>query len=44
MEAKEGSRQDSLKTASFMYHKFQYVLKKWVLNIFSALTVYSTEK
>lgn len=44
IEAKEGSRQDGLKTASFNYHKFQYVLKECVLNIISALTVYSTKK
>lgn len=40
----EGSRQAGLKTASFNYHKFQYVLKECVLNIISALTVYSTKK
>lgn len=39
IEAKAG-----LKTASFNYHKFQYVLKECVLNIISALTVYSTKK
>lgn len=44
IEAKEGSRQDGLKTASFNCHKFQYVLKECVLNIISALTVYPTKK
>lgn len=44
IEAKEASRQAGLKTASFNYHKFQYVLKECVLNIISALTVYSTKK
>lgn len=42
VEAKEGGRQDDLKSASFNYHKFQYVLKEWVLNVISVLSVYST--